>query len=78
MSKKSFNMVMRELKKIKKQMEKEASHEKFKAMKAQAKNERAVSNLAKENGKFELYYGDKFDPVNELGVKEAVGFSDNY
>lgn len=78
MSKKSYNAVMRELKKIKKQMEKEASHEKFKAMKAAAKNERAVSNLAKQKGSFDLYYGDKFDPINELGVEAKIGFSDNY
>ena len=48
MSKASYNAVMRELKAIKKQMVKEAKHEKFKAMKENAKNERAVDNLARD------------------------------
>lgn len=78
MSKKSFNAVMRELKAIKKQMDKEATQEKFRAMKESAKNERAVSNLSKQKGAFHLYYGDKFDPVSEIGYQEKVGFSDEY
>lgn len=71
MSKKSFNMVMRELKKIEKQMDKEASHEKFMTMKAQAKNERAANKLAKSNKKFDIYSDDKFD-VSELGINEVA------
>ena len=71
MSKKSFNMVMRELKKIKKQMDREASHEKFNAMKSQAKNERAANKLAKSNKKFDIYSDDKFD-VSELGINEVA------
>jgi len=79
MSKASYNAVMRELKAIKKQMDKDAKKAQFKAMKEAAKNERAVQNLAKNRKPFDLYISDdKFDPSVELGVEPAIGFSDTY
>lgn len=79
MSKASYNAVMRELKAIKKQMVKEAKHEKFKAMKENAKNERAVDNLARDKKPFDLYYQqDAFNPALEIGYEAKPGFSDTY
>tara|TARA_Y100000389_G_scaffold185124_1_gene204215 strand:- start:277 stop:516 length:240 start_codon:yes stop_codon:yes gene_type:complete len=79
MSDKSYKAVMKELKAIKKQMDKEASKEKFKAMKENAKNERAADNLARDKKPFDLYYQqDAFNPALEIGYEAKPGFSDTY
>lgn len=79
MSKASYNAVMKELKAIKKQMDKEAKHAKFKAMKEHAKNERAADNLARDKKPFDLYYNeDSFNPAMEIGYESKPGFSDTY
>lgn len=79
MSDKSYKAVMKELKAIKKQMDKEATKEKFQAMKENAKNERAADNLARDKKPFDLYYQqDAFNPALEIGYVEKPGFSDTY
>ena len=79
MSKASYNAVMKELKAIKKEMDKKASQEKFHAMKENAKNERAADNLARDKQPFDLYYNqDKFNPALEIGYEVKPGFSDTY
>ena len=79
MSKASYNAVMKELKAIKKEMAKKASHEKFQEMKENAKNERAADNLARDKQPFDLYYNeDKFNPALELGYEVKPGFNDTY
>jgi|TARA_B100001094_G_C18154105_1_gene785413 hypothetical protein len=79
MSKKSYNAVMKELKAIKKELDKKASKVKFQAMKENAKNERAADNLARDKQPFDLYYAeDKFNPSLELGYDQKPGFSDTY
>lgn len=79
MSKASYNAVMRELKAIKKQMDKDAKKAQFNAMKEAAKNERAVQNLARNKKPFDLYYNeDKFNPELEVGYQSVAGFSDEY
>ena len=79
MSKKSYNAVMKELKAIKKELDKKASKVKFQAMKENAKNERAADNLARDKQPFDLYYNeDKFNPALEIGYEQKPGFSDTY
>jgi hypothetical protein len=79
MSKKSYNAVMKELKAIKKELDKKASKVKFQAMKENAKNERAADNLARDKQPFDLYYAeDKFNPSLEIGYEQKPGFSDTY
>lgn len=63
----SYEKVMKELTKMKKQYDKEeASKERREA----AKNERAANKLAKMKD-FVLYSDDKFDPRTELGLKPS-------
>jgi hypothetical protein len=70
---------MKELKAIKKELDKKASKVKFQAMKENAKNERAADNLARDKQPFDLYYAeDKFNPSLELGYDQKPGFSDTY
>jgi|GEM_PF-7002281 len=79
MSKASYNAVMRELKAIKKQMNKDDKKAQFKAMKEAAKNERAADNLARDKKPFDLYYNeDSFNPALEIGYESKPGFSDTY
>lgn len=63
----SYEMVMKELTKMKKKYDKEESS---KARKEAAKNERAANKLAKMKD-FALYSDDKFDSVSELGLTES-------
>ena len=79
MSKTSYNAVMRELKALKKEYAKEQRQEKFKLLREEAKNERAIKNLTRQKGTFDLYYNeDKFDPQFEVGYQSVAGFSDEY
>jgi len=79
MSNKSYKAVMKELKAIKKELDKKTSKEKFQAMKENAKNERAADNLARDKQPFDLYYAeDKFNPSLEIGYEQKPGFSDTY
>jgi hypothetical protein len=60
----SYEVIMRELTKMKKKYEKEEAN---KERKEAAKNERAVNKLAKMKD-FALYSDDKFDATSELNL----------
>ena len=63
----SYEVIMRELTKMKKKYEKEEAN---KERKEAAKNERAANKLAKMKD-FALYSDDKFDSVSELNLTES-------
>ena len=63
----SYEKVMRELTKMKKQYDKAEAN---KELREAAKNERAANKLAKMKD-FALYSDDKFDSVSELNLTES-------
>jgi hypothetical protein len=71
----SYEKVMKELTKMKKQYDKvEATKER----KEIAKNERAVAKLAKLRDGFSLYSDDKFDASSELNLKPSYDEGGNF